>query len=141
MVRASCCLMVMVGLLMGPAQTQETPVSDPPPLFASHEMVSVTLTAPFEELFRDRSEAALEKKATVILRGLRAVSDFEHEFQLASMNRRLSPELETMFMTPDEGYSYISSSLVREIALLGGEVGPFVQPVVRQALRDRVAGN
>ena len=84
---------------------------------------------------------ALEKKATVILRGLRAVSDFEHEFQLASMNRRLSPELETMFMTPDEGYSYISSSLVREIALLGGEVGPFVQPGVRQALRDRVAGH
>lgn len=84
---------------------------------------------------------ALEKKATVILRGLRAVSDFEHEFQLASMNRRLSPELETMFMTPDEGYSYISSSLVREIALLGGEVAPFVQPVVRQALRDRLEGN
>jgi pantetheine-phosphate adenylyltransferase len=84
---------------------------------------------------------ALEKKATVILRGLRAVSDFEHEFQLASMNRRLSPELETMFMTPDEGYSYISSSLVREIALLGGEVAPFVHPVVRQALRDRLEGN
>jgi pantetheine-phosphate adenylyltransferase len=76
--------------------------------------------------------------ASVILRGLRAVSDFEYEFQLASMNRRLAPALETLFLTPDEGYSFISSSLVREIARLGGDVSPFVHPRVKAALLDRL---
>ena len=76
--------------------------------------------------------------ANVLLRGLRAVSDFEHEFQLASMNRRLAPEIETVFLTPDEGYSFISSSLVREIAKLGGDVSQFVHPVVEAALRKRM---
>lgn len=80
---------------------------------------------------------AKKQQATVLLRGLRAVSDFEHEFQLASMNRRLAPGIETVFLTPDEGYSYISSSLVKEIAALGGEVGPFVHVDVEAALRKR----
>ena len=80
---------------------------------------------------------AREQGATVILRGLRAVSDFEYEFQLASMNRKLAPDVETMFLTPDEGYSFISSSLVREIAALGGDVRPFVHPVVQSALKER----
>ncbi|MBN8480397.1 MAG: pantetheine-phosphate adenylyltransferase [Xanthomonadales bacterium] len=75
--------------------------------------------------------------AGVILRGLRAVSDFEYEFQLASMNRHLIPEAETLFLTPAEQYSFISSSLVREIARLGGDVSGFVHPVVQQALRRR----
>ncbi len=75
--------------------------------------------------------------AGVILRGLRAVSDFEYEFQLASMNRHLIPEAETLFLTPAEQYSFISSSLVREIARLGGDVTGFVHPVVQQALRRR----
>jgi pantetheine-phosphate adenylyltransferase len=75
--------------------------------------------------------------AGVILRGLRAVSDFEFEFQLASMNRHLIPEAETMFLTPAEQYSFISSSLVREIARLGGDVSGFVHPVVQQALKRR----
>lgn len=73
--------------------------------------------------------------AGVILRGLRAVSDFEYEFQLASMNRHLVPEAETLFLTPAEQYSFISSSLVREIARLGGDVTGFVHPVVQEALR------
>ena len=73
--------------------------------------------------------------AGVILRGLRAVSDFEYEFQLASMNRHLIPTAETLFLTPSEQYSFISSSLVREIARLGGDVSGFVHPVVQQALR------
>ena len=73
--------------------------------------------------------------ATIIIRGLRAVSDFEYEFQLASMNRRLAPEIETIFLTPAEQYAYISSSLVREIAALGGDVSEFVHPVVQRALR------
>jgi pantetheine-phosphate adenylyltransferase len=75
--------------------------------------------------------------AGVILRGLRAVSDFEYEFQLASMNRHLIPDAETLFLTPAEQYSFISSSLVREIARLGGDVSDFVHPAVQQALRNR----
>ncbi len=74
--------------------------------------------------------------AEVILRGLRAVSDFEYEFQLAGMNRRLAPEVETMFLTPAEQFAYISSSLVREIAALGGDVSEFVHPAVVAALKD-----
>lgn len=81
---------------------------------------------------------AKKQKANVILRGLRAVSDFEFEFQLANMNRRLAPKIETMFLTPAEQYAYISSSLVREIALLGGNVSPFVHPKVEAALRARI---
>lgn len=75
--------------------------------------------------------------AGVILRGLRAVSDFEYEFQLASMNRHLIPAAETLFLTPAEQYSFISSSLVREIARLGGDVSGFVHPAVQKALRHR----
>jgi pantetheine-phosphate adenylyltransferase len=76
--------------------------------------------------------------AAVILRGLRAVSDFEYEFQLAGMNRRLAPDVETMFLTPAEKFSYISSSLVREIAALGGDVTDFVNPAVAAALAEKV---
>ncbi len=82
---------------------------------------------------------AQQERAGVILRGLRAVSDFEYEFQLASMNRKLAPEVETMFLTPDEGYAFISSSLVREIAGLGGDVRAFVPAAVREALARRFA--
>jgi pantetheine-phosphate adenylyltransferase len=74
----------------------------------------------------------------VILRGLRAVSDFEYEFQLASMNRHLIAEAETLFLTPAEQYSFISSSLVREIARLGGDVSGYVHPAVQQAMRERL---
>jgi pantetheine-phosphate adenylyltransferase len=73
----------------------------------------------------------------VIMRGLRAVSDFEFEFQLAGMNRRMAPDIETLFLTPAEKYAYISSSLVREIARLKGDVSAFVSPEVHAALRDR----
>lgn len=75
-----------------------------------------------------------EKQAEVVIRGLRAVSDFEYEFQLAGMNRRLAPEIETIFLTPAEQYAFISSTLVREIARLGGDVSEFVHPEVRKAL-------
>jgi pantetheine-phosphate adenylyltransferase len=83
-------------------------------------------------------EFARQQGAGVILRGLRAVSDFEYEFQLASMNRQLAPEIETLFMTPDEHYAYVSSSLVREIAALGGDVTPFVHAEVVAALKRRL---
>ena len=76
-----------------------------------------------------------EVGAGVLLRGLRAVSDFEYEFQLASMNRHLIPGVETLFMTPAEQYGFISSSLVREISRLGGDVSAFVPPTVAKALQ------
>jgi len=88
----------------------------------------------FEGLLVD---IAREKQAQVIIRGLRAVSDFEHEFQLAGMNRHMEPNVETMFLTPAEQFSYISSSLVREVAALGGDVSAFVAPCVAQALANR----
>ncbi len=72
----------------------------------------------------------------VLLRGLRAVSDFEYEFQLASMNRNLAPEIETMFMTPAEKYAFISSSLVKEVARLNGDIQAFVPPLVEAALKE-----
>ena len=74
----------------------------------------------------------------VLMRGLRAVSDFDYEFQLAGMNRRLAPEIETTFLTPAEQYAFISSSLVREVCKLGGDVSAFVHPAVGQALIDKV---
>ena len=72
--------------------------------------------------------------ATVILRGLRAISDFEYEFQMAGMNRNLYPEVETLFLTPAEQYLFMSSSIVREIASLGGDVSSFVSPVIAERL-------
>jgi pantetheine-phosphate adenylyltransferase len=74
----------------------------------------------------------------VVLRGLRAVSDFEYEFQLAGMNRSLYPEFETLFLTPSEQHMFISATLVREIALLGGDVSKFVDPRVQARLREKV---
>jgi pantetheine-phosphate adenylyltransferase len=82
-------------------------------------------------------EFAKQNGASIILRGLRAVSDFEYEFQLAGMNRRLAPDIETVFLTPAEQYTYISSSLVREVARLGGDVSDFVHPEVKKALQAR----
>ncbi|MDO9241285.1 MAG: pantetheine-phosphate adenylyltransferase, partial [Methylicorpusculum sp.] len=79
-------------------------------------------------------DCAKEQGAHVILRGLRAVSDFEYEFQLAGMNRRLSPDLETVFLTPAEQYEFISSSMIREIARLKGNVSSFVPDVVLNGL-------
>ncbi|MCY0965772.1 pantetheine-phosphate adenylyltransferase [Parathalassolituus penaei] len=82
-----------------------------------------------------------QRNANIILRGLRAVSDFEYEFQLANMNRVLAPTVESMFLTPAEKHSYISSTLVREIASLEGDVGNFVHPLVAAALQRQVAEN
>jgi pantetheine-phosphate adenylyltransferase len=76
--------------------------------------------------------------AHVIIRGLRAVSDFEYEFQMAGMNRNLYPDVETVFLTPAEQYMFISATMVREIALLGGNVSKFVQPVVDRRLMEKV---
>jgi pantetheine-phosphate adenylyltransferase len=88
----------------------------------------------FDCLLKDLVE---EKGAYGVVRGLRAVSDFEYEFQLANMNRALAPSMESLFLTPAEHFSYISSTLVREIASLGGDVKQFVPPVVEVALREK----
>lgn len=77
--------------------------------------------------------------AKIIIRGLRAVSDFEYEFQMAGMNRRLYPNVETLFLTPSEQYTFISATIVREIAKFGGDVTHFVHPIVAERIRARVA--
>ena len=80
-----------------------------------------------------------KKGARVVIRGIRALSDFEYEFQMALMNRKLCDEIETVFLMPHEKYSYLSSRLVREIALLGGDVSAFVRPMVEKMLKERAA--
>lgn len=84
------------------------------------------------------TEFLQQQNARIILRGLRAVSDFEYEFQLAGMNRSLYPDVETVFMTPSEQYMFISATIVREIARLGGDAGKFVHPIVAQELRQKM---
>jgi pantetheine-phosphate adenylyltransferase len=86
-------------------------------------------------------DCAKENNASVILRGLRAVSDFEYEFQLAGMNRKLMPEADTVFLPTSEKYTYISSSLVREIAKFGGDITDFVPKIVKNILIDKLAAS
>ena len=88
----------------------------------------------FRGLLRD---FVVDNGGHVVVRGLRAVSDFEYEFQMAGMNRQLMPEVETLFLTPSDQYQFISSTFVREIAMLGGEVSQFVSPSVNQRLKER----
>jgi pantetheine-phosphate adenylyltransferase len=83
-------------------------------------------------------ECAKQHQASVIIRGLRAVSDFEYEFQMAGMNRRLAPDIETVFLTPAEQYEFISSSMIREIARLNGDVSSFVPEQVKQQLIKKI---
>ncbi|MFL2697749.1 MAG: pantetheine-phosphate adenylyltransferase [Gammaproteobacteria bacterium] len=82
-------------------------------------------------------DLAKEQDSNVLIRGLRAVSDFEYEFQMASMNRAMSPELDSIFLTPKAQYSFLSSSLVREIASMGGDVSSFVDPIVEKDLKEK----
>ena len=84
------------------------------------------------------SEFVKEHSATVILRGLRAVSDFEYEFQLAGMNRRLAPGVETLFLTPSDKYLFLSATIVREIAVLGGDISAFVHPLTAERMRQKI---
>lgn len=126
---------VIVGIAASPKKT---------PLFSLDERVTLTRHVlksftnvkvyGFDSLLLD---FAREHEANVILRGLRAVADFDYEFQLASMNRFMNPKVETMFMMPAEKYMYISSSIVREIASLSGDVRGFVPEPVAKALKDK----
>lgn len=115
------------------------------PCFTPDERVAIAceVLAPYKNVSVMRFSGLLidfakSQGANVILRGLRAVSDFEYEFQLAGMNRNLHPEIETLFLTPAERYLFISATLVREIAMLGGDVGKFVPPTVVRHLQAKL---
>jgi len=116
------------------------------PLFSEAERIGI-----LQHVFKDRVNVKVEtfsgllvdyaqlKKASVIVRGLRAVSDFEYEFQMALMNRHLAPGIETVFMMPAEQYTYISSRLIKEVFTLGGEITGLVPPIVEEQLRAKQA--
>jgi pantetheine-phosphate adenylyltransferase len=116
------------------------------PLFSETERVAL-----IQEVFKDRPNVQVEtfdgllvdyavrKKASVLVRGLRAVSDFEYEFQMALMNRHLAPAIETVFMMPAEQYTYISSRLIKEVFMLNGQIDGLVPPVVEERLRAKRA--
>jgi pantetheine-phosphate adenylyltransferase len=115
------------------------------PLFPTEERLQMLrdVTGRWEHVEVDSFEGllvdfAIARKAQVILRGIRAVTDYDYEFQMALMNRRLQPDIETVFMMPAEAYSFISSSLVKEVSRLGGSVGGLVPPVVEDMLKRRM---
>ena len=115
------------------------------PFFSLDERVSVAteVLAPYRNVtvmgFSGLlSEFVREQAAGVILRGLRAVSDFEYEFQLAGMNRRLAPGVETLFLTPSDKYLFLSATIVREIAVLGGDISSFVHPVTVERMKEKI---
>lgn len=113
-------------------------------LFSMEERVSIAreIFAPYANVRVEGFDGLLmnfvrEQHARVVLRGLRAVSDFEYEFQMAGMNRTLHPDVETLFLTPAEQYTFISASMVREIARFGGDVSKFVSPSVAKRLTEK----
>lgn len=120
--------------------------ADKHPLFALEERVAMAQdvlsefssveVVGFDNLLVDFVQ---QKDATVILRGIRAVSDFEYEFQMAGMNRQIAPNIETVFLTPAEQHAFISASLVKEIAQLGGDVAPFLDQRVVAALKKKIS--
>ena len=132
------CDEVIVAVLVNPEKS---------PLFSVEERVSLIRSSyrrkpkvqvdTFSGLLVDY---AVKVEASVIIRGLRAISDFEFEFQMALMNRRLNPEIETVFMMPAESYSYLSSGLVKEVSRLGGAVGGLVPRVVEGHLSEKCGG-
>ena len=114
------------------------------PFFSLDERVAIAreVLAPYKNVTVQGfsgllSEFVREQSAGVILRGLRAVSDFEYEFQLAGMNRRLAPGVETLFLTPSDKYLFLSATIVREIAVLGGDITAFVHPVTAERMKAK----
>ena len=141
LVRRAACLFEQVVLAVADSRAKR-------PFFDTEErveMASIVLAdcpnvevTSFSGLLMDFLQ---EQDARIILRGLRAVSDFEYEFQMAGMNRQLYPDVETVFLTPAEQYMFISATMVREIATLGGDVSPFVNPLVLQRISRMNGGN
>jgi len=127
-------------VIVGVAQSQAKR-----PFFSMDERVAIAheVLAPYDNVkvlgFGGLlSEFVKEQSASVILRGLRAVSDFEYEFQLAGMNRRLAPGVETLFLTPSDKYLFLSATIVREIAVLGGDISAFVHPVTAKRMLEKI---
>jgi pantetheine-phosphate adenylyltransferase len=115
------------------------------PFFTAAERIEMTreVLAPFANVevlgFSGLlMDFVLAQQARVVMRGLRAISDFEYEFQMAGMNRNLYPDVETLFLTPAEQYTFVSSTIVREIAKFGGDVSGFVDPIVEKRMRAKV---
>lgn len=129
---------VVVAIAANPLKTPLFSLSERLHLvkMATHHVKNITILG-FDCLLTDFAQ---QQGIRRVMRGLRAASDFEFEFQLANMNRRMKPDLETLFLTPDEKYTCISSSLVREIAHYGGDVASFVPTVVAQACREKFSG-
>jgi len=116
------------------------------PLFTAEERVAMAreVLAPFANVEVTSFSSLLmdfvrSQGARIILRGLRAVSDFEYEFQMAGMNRHLYPDVETLFLTPSEQFTFVSATIIREIGKFGGDVSHFVHPLVETRIRARVA--
>ena len=133
------CAHVVVGVASNPKKK---------PLFSLEERVAMIQQELLEQGLTDVRVAGFEgllvdfarkQNAKVLIRGMRAVSDFEFEFQLASMNRSLAPEVESVFLMPGESFAFISSTLVKEVAILHGDVGRFVAPHVLKALQGRIS--
>ena len=117
------------------------------PLFSVQERMEMVrrVTSAYENVEVDAFEGLLvdfasRRRATLIVRGIRAISDYDYEWQMALMNRRLRPDIETMFLMAGEAYSYISSQLVKEVIRLGGKVSDLVPPVVEEQLNQRIHG-
>jgi len=115
------------------------------PLFTPNERVELLeqITAGMPNVKVDRFDGLLvdyakQMGASAIFRGLRAVSDFEYEFQMALTNRRLNPDIETLFLMPSQDYSYLSSNMIKEVGLLGGDLSPFVPPQVAQLMKEKL---
>ena len=114
-----------------PVFTLEERISDVEQIFKGNKKVkAIGFTGLVVDL-------AKEENSNILIRGLRAVSDFEYEFQLANMNRAMSPDLESVFLTPKAKFSFLSSTLVREIASMRGEISSFVDPIIEKALKER----
>ena len=129
---------VIIGIAANPSKKPLFTLEERVSLISTvtHDLENVTVIG-FSGLL---AEFARTQNATILIRGLRAVADFEYEFQLANMNRRLNPELESVFLTPAEENSFISSTLVKEVALHHGDVGQFCHPAVKTALQQRLHG-
>ena len=138
LIRRACCLFERLIVAVAAGHHKRTMFSVEERLEMATELSAaypnVEVVA-FRGLLRD---FVVERQGKVVVRGLRAVSDFEYEFQMAGMNRQLMPEVETVFLTPSDHYQFVSGTFVREIATLGGDVSKFVSPSVLKRLSDRV---
>lgn len=118
------------------------------PLFSIEERIELirSVVQPYQNVACESFDGLLvdfarEKKATVLIRGLRAISDFEYEFQMALVNRKLSEKLVTVFLMPGEKFTYLNSTIVKEVAMFGGDISAFVPPLVEARVKEKIGKN